>query len=77
LKKTAQARESRVPFRETKLFALEEDSARFLSAYPNDTMFAKVKGEVACKRLFAGALAESPSFRKEAQSANNWIVVTD
>jgi hypothetical protein len=59
------------------LFVFEEDAARFLSAYPNDTMFAEVKAEVAGGRLFAGALAESPSFCKEAQSADNWIVVID
>jgi hypothetical protein len=54
---------------------VKKDFAAFLSAHPDNRMFAKVKTEVACGGVCNGALAEGPSFGEEAQSTNNWVIV--
>jgi hypothetical protein len=76
LGRTAQGIGLGIPFRETKVSIVEEDFPTFLSAYANDTMFAKVKAVVACGGLRAGALAESPSFCEKTYGSNNWIILT-
>lgn len=55
--------------------AVEKDFAPFLSAQPDNRMFAKVKAEVARGGVCNGALAEGPSFGEEAQGTNNWVIV--
>ena len=67
---------SRIPFRQTKLLGVEEDFSTLLSAYADNAIFAKVKAEVACRRLCSGALAESPSFGEKAQGTHNRVILT-